>query len=127
MKIKFSANITPVTWSRPRFDSRSKKVFNRKKLADYENQLALIAKAAMRGQPPFTGEVKLYAEFFRPKPRPRKGQKKMVSFIGDSDRYLNAVMDALQGVCYLDDRQVTDSHAKKIFGKPHICIEVEEL
>lgn len=125
MAIKFTAPIKPVAWTRPQFDSNSKRVFNTKKLVDYENQIALFAKAAMRGRPPFTGEVKLTAEFYRPKPKTRKGQKPQVSFIGDADRYLNAIMDALIGICYEDDRQVVDAHAIKSFGEPHIVIELE--
>ena len=127
MKIKFTAPIKPVAWTRPQFDSRSNKVYNTKKLVEYENQIALFAKAAMRGRPPFTGEVKLTAEFYRPKPKPRKGQKPQVSFIGDADRYLNAVMDALNGICYVDDRQVVLAIPQKIFGEPHVVIELEEL
>lgn len=125
--IKFTAPIKPVAWTRPRFDSISKRVFNTKELTDYENQIALFAKAAMRGRPPFTGEVKLTAEFYRPKPKTRKGQKPQVSFIGDADRYLNAVMDALIGICYVDDRQVVLAITQKMFGEPHIVIELEEL
>lgn len=125
--IRITVPIKPVAWTRPRFDSKSKRVFNTKKLTDYENQIALFAKAAMRGRPPFTGEIKLSAEFYRPKPKTRKGQKPQVSFIGDADRYLNAVMDSLIGVCYLDDRQVVDARAIKLFGEPNVIIELEEL
>ena len=125
--INFTVPIKPVAWTRPQFDSKTKRVYNTEKLTDYENQIALYAKAAMRGRPPFTGEVKLTAEFYRPKPKPRKGQKPQVSFIGDVDRYLNAIMDALIGICYLDDRQVVDAHPKKLFGEPHVIIEVEEV
>ena len=81
----------------------------------------------MKGAGPFTGEVKLHADFFRPKPRPRKGQPPQVSFIGDLDNYLKSVMDALIGICYIDDRQVTIFSGRKIFGEPHIIIELEEI
>lgn len=87
----------------------------------------MIARRAMGGQAPFQGEVKLHADFFRPKPRPRKGQKPQVSFIGDADNYLKAVMDALIGICYVDDRQVTALSGRKIFGDPLIKITIEEV
>jgi len=125
--IKIIAPIMPVAWTRPQFDSKSKRVYNTKKLTDYENQIALFAKAAMRGRPPFTGEIILTAKFYRPKPKPRKGAKPQVSFIGDADRYLNAVMDALQGICYDDDRQVVIAIPIKIFGEPKVIIELEEF
>ena len=125
--IKFTAPIKPVTWSRPRFDSRNKQVYNKDTLTDYKATIGFYAKEAMQGRPPLTGEVRLYAEFYRPKPKKREGYKEQVSFIGDTDRYLNAVMDALQGICFEDDRQCVDVHGKKIFGKPKVIIEVEEL
>ena len=127
MSIKIIAPIAPVTWSRPQFDSRSKTVFNKPKLVEFENSLGIFAKEAMRGRPPLSGEVKLSAKFFRPKPKPRKGKPPLVSFIGDTDRYLNAVLDALQGICYFDDRQVTKIYAEKIFGTPHVEIELEAI
>ena len=125
--IKIVAPIMPVAWSRPQFDSKSKRVFNSKKLTEYENQIALFAKAAMRGRPPLTGEIFLSAKFFRPKPKTRKGQPPQVSFIGDTDRYLNAIMDALEGICYLNDRQVVIAISQKIFGEPKVIIELEEI
>lgn len=125
--IKFTAPIKPVTWSRPQFDSRNKQVYNKDTLTAYEETIGFYAKAAMQVRPPLTGEVRLYAEFYRPKPKKRKGYKEQVSFIGDTDRYLSAIMDALQGICYIDDRQVVDIHGKKIFGKPKVIIEVEEV
>ena len=127
MTIKITAPIEPVTWSRPQFDSRSKKVYNKSKLVEFENTLGIFAKAAMRGRPPLSGEVKLSAKFYRPKPKSRKGKTSQVSFIGDTDRYLNAVLDALQGICYFDDRQVTKIYAEKIFGTPHVEIELEAI
>ena len=124
--IKFTVPIVPVTWPRPRFDRRNKVVFNSARYSEYKDTLGFFARQAMRGQPPLGGEIKLYAEFYRPKPKPRK-DKPQVSFIGDVDRYLNAVLDALIGICYFDDRQITDLGGKKIFGLPHIVIELEEL
>lgn len=126
MMIKIVAPIMPVTWSRPRFDSDTRNVFNTKRYANFKDELGVFARLAMRGRPLITGEVKLYAEFYRRKPKPRK-DKPQVSFIGDVDRYLNAVLDSLIGICYEDDRQVTDIHGKKIFGNPHILIELEEV
>lgn len=77
----------------------------------------------MQGRLPFTGEIKLHADFYRPKPK----RSKHVSFIGDVDNYLKAVLDSLIGICYVDDRQVVQISGAKIFGKPHIEIELEEL
>ena len=122
--IKITAPIMPVTWARPRFDRRNKIVFNTKRYSEYKDAIGFFARQAMCGRPPLGGEIKLYAEFYRPKPRTSKPQ---VSFIGDVDRYLNAILDALIGICYFDDRQITVIGGKKIFGKPHVVIELEDV
>ncbi len=117
----------PLTWPRPRFDSRSKQTFNPARYEQYKDALGYYARLAMKGHEPFTGEIKLHADFYRPKPKPRKGKPEQVSFVGDVDNYLKAVMDALSKIVYLDDRQVVQISGAKIFGKPHIEIELEEL
>lgn len=121
--INIYADLEPVPF--PRALSNGKRRFNPQRYTEFKAALGLIARQAMHGQAPFTGEVKLYAEFYRPKPKPRRNCKPQVSFIGDVDRYLNTIMDALIGICYADDRQVVDAHAKKIFGEPHITIILE--
>ena len=123
--IKINAPIKPVPFPRPA--SNDTRRYNPPRYREFKNTLGLYAKLAMKGREPFTGEVKLHADFFRPKPKPKKGQKPQVSFIGDGDNYLKAVMDALIGICYVDDRQVTVFSGRKIFGEPHINIELEEL
>lgn len=125
--IRIDAPIMPVAWTRPQFDSRTKKVYNTRRYEQFKDELGYYARLAMRGRPPMTGEVKLHADFYKPKPKPRKGKPEQVSFIGDVDRYLNAVLDSLIGICYEDDRQVVQISGAKIFGKPHIEIELEEL
>lgn len=121
--IRIEALIKPVPFPRPRFDSRSKQTFNPKRYRDFKEELGLMARLAMKGHAPFAGEIKLRADFYRPKPK----RSKQVSFIGDVDNYLKAVMDSLIGICYEDDRQVVETHARKLFGTPHIEIELEEI
>jgi len=125
--IKIDAPIMPVPFPRPRFDSRSKQTFNPKRYREFKDELGYYARLAMRGRPLMTGEVKLHADFYRPKPKPRKGKPEQVSFVGDVDNYLKAVMDALSKIVYLDDRQVVQISGAKIFGASHIEIELEEL
>ena len=123
LMIKIDAPIMPIPFPRPRFDSRSKQTFNPKRYREFKDALGYYARLAMRGRLPFTGEIKLHADFYRPKPK----RSKHVSFIGDVDNYLKAVLDSLIGICYEDDRQVVNISGAKIFGKPHIEIELEEL
>lgn len=119
--IKISIPIKPMPFPRPA--SNVKRRFNPKRYREFKEELGYYAKAAMRGLEPFKGEVKLHADFYRAKPK----SSKQVSFIGDVDNYLKAVLDSLIGICYEDDRQVVDVGGRKIFGSPHLEIELEEL
>lgn len=125
--IKFVVPTEPIPFPRPRFNSDTKGVYNSARYTAFKNAIGLIARRAMDGREPFTGEIKIHADFYRHKPRPKKGTKPQVSFIGDGDNYLKAVMDALIGICYVDDRQITDFSGRKIFGNPHVEIELEEI
>lgn len=129
--INFSVPLAPVPWPRPRFDSRTKKiVYNKKNYEDFKTALGYFALQAMRGKLPFTGAVKITADFFKPRPKKSKfhcGQFPIIPYFGDIDNHLKAVLDSLTGICYEDDRQVCEAHARKFFGRPHIEISLEEL
>lgn len=46
----------------------------------------------------------------------------------DTDNYVKAIADALNGVCYVDDSQVVSVVANKWYGlNPRIEVVVEEL
>lgn len=45
---------------------------------------------------------------------------------GDWDNHAKAVSDALQGICYVDDKRIVEGHIKLCKGTPHISIEIEE-
>ena len=95
--------------------------YNDKRYTEYKQVLGYFALQAMHGQPPLDGAIKLSADFYKPKP------KSITSRIwGDVDNFLKAVMDALTGICYVDDRQVTEVHARKFFGTPKVFITLEE-
>ena len=45
----------------------------------------------------------------------------------DTDNYLKAILDSLNGLFWKDDSQITDLHARKIYGNPGITVIVEEI
>lgn len=45
---------------------------------------------------------------------------------GDADNHLKAVCDALNGICYEDDRQVVEARVRLFKGTPHLEIRLEE-
>ena len=117
--IKIVADIEPVPFKRV-VGNRHK--FNDKRYSEYKDVLGYFALRAMQGQPPFTGALKLSADFYKPKPKDITSRK-----WGDVDNFLKAVMDALNGICYVDDRQVIDVHARKFFGQPKVFITLEAI
>lgn len=117
--IKITAPLEPVPFPRPA--SKGTRRFNPPRYTAFKQALGLIANRAMNGQAPFQCAVKLRADFFKPKPRPTSRN------YGDIDNHLKAVLDALNGICYLDDAQVVDARATLNHGDPLIQIELEEL
>ncbi|MBR6887012.1 MAG: RusA family crossover junction endodeoxyribonuclease [Selenomonadaceae bacterium] len=118
--IKIDAHLEPVPFPRP--SSRGRQRFNPPRYSEFKDALGYYAKLAMAGREPLTGAIKLRADFYKRKPKNPTSRN-----WGDADNHLKAVMDALNGICYLDDRQITDARATKHFGEPHISIELEEL
>ena len=115
--ISFNAPICPVPFKRAAGFGRR---FNPPDYSNFKLQLGLIAKQAMQGRAPLTGRIKFYVEIYR------NIEPESLNF-GDVDNHLKAALDALNGICYLDDRQIVDGHVRLFKGEPHIFIELEEL
>lgn len=70
----------------------------------------------------FTGELKLKIDIYRDKKNVTSRR------YGDIDNLAKAIMDALTGVLWQDDSQITDLHVTKNLNKtPHICLNIEEV
>lgn len=126
--IIFSAPLEPVPFCRPAQNGRRR--FNNQRYSEFKDALAFFAHNAMRGRDPFTGAIKITVDFFKLRPKKSKhhcGDFAIVPSFGDVDNLLKAVLDAFNGVCFLDDRQVIDARARKFFGVPHIEIRLEEV
>lgn len=116
--IKIVAPLEPVPFPRPA--SNGKRRYNPPRYTNFKNALGLFASRAMHGQAPFTGAVKLTAEI----------QKKIAPTalkFGDWDNHAKAICDALSGICYRDDRQITEAHIRLFKGEPLIKITLEEV
>ena len=116
--IKFSAPISPVPFKRVMINGKRR--YNSSTYSEFKNQLGLFAKRAMGGLEPLTGKIKLYAEIYR------NIKPESLNF-GDWDNHAKAISDALNGICYLDDRQIIDGHIKLFKGEPHIFIQLEVI
>lgn len=118
MTIRISADLEPVPFKRTLANGR--RHFNDPRYSAFKAALGLLARVAMKGREPFTGAVKLTVDVYR-HTLPTSLR------YGDWDNHGKAVSDALNGICYIDDRQVVEGHVFLHHGDPHITIELEEL
>lgn len=117
--IKFTADIDSVPFKRVMTNGRRR--YNDPKYTAFKNHLGLIATQAMEGREPMIGSVSVTVAVYKPKPRPTSRN------YGDIDNHLKSVLDALNGIAYVDDSQVTEAHAELLNGDARIEITLEEL
>ena len=98
-----------------------KRRYNDKRYTEYKDVLGYFALKAMAGREPLTGAIKLSVDVYKLKPKDITCRN-----WGDLDNHVKSVMDALTGICYKDDCQITQLHARKFFGQPKVIIELEE-
>jgi Holliday junction resolvase RusA-like endonuclease len=74
---------------------------------------------AARGQEPMMGRevpVRVEVSFYFPRPKSVKSKAKTTR--PDADKLLRLLCDALTGIAFEDDSQVTELHATKQYGEP---------
>ena len=116
--IKFTAELEPMPFKRVM--QNGKRRFNDRRYSDFKDILAHVAKIYVRS--PLKGNIKISVDFFKLKPKNISSR-----LWGDLDNHLKSVLDALNGIAYLDDCQVVQISGSKNFGDPKIIIQVEEL
>lgn len=80
-----------------------------------------VAKAAhIAGCTPITGPIEIHMEFGYEKPKSVKREHPTVP--PDLDKQVRSILDALTGVAYVDDSQVTRLTASKEYGVPGVKI-----
>jgi Holliday junction resolvase RusA-like endonuclease len=81
-------------------------------------------KTAMQGRPPVEGELRLHLTFHVR--RPQGSVKPEYYPPSDVDNYAKSVLDACNGILYVDDKQVTQLWAEKVVCRklPNRSIEV---
>ena len=116
--IKIDAPIVPVTFKR--VIPRRGRPVNPAEYSAFKDALGYYGLAAMRGYEPFTTPMKITAEIFT------KYEPYTLN-AGDWDNHAKAISDALNAICYEDDRQIVEGHIYLFKGDPHISIELEEV
>ena len=116
--IKFSAPLESVPFPRPA--QNGKRRFNPTRYSNFKAALGLFARQAMNGRAPLSGAIRISVDVF----------KKIIPTalkFGDWDNHGKSISDALNGICYIDDKQIIDGHIRLHKGDPLIIIELEAL
>ena len=100
--VEFTVDIRPEPKRRARHGKG--RTYTDPRTVAYENAIGLAARTAMKGANPITGDVELWCLF----------ELRSARHAGDVDNMVKAIADALNGVAYVDDRQVTREHAGKV-------------
>ena len=81
-------------------------------LAVWRSTIALSARFA--GAKPLDGPMGIEVTF-RVR-RPKTVKRDYPSVAPDLDKYIRACLDALTGICYIDDSQIVDISSKKVYS-----------
>lgn len=134
-RVQFVVPGAPQGKARPRM-TRAGHVYTPAKTRSYEALVASEAKAAMKGHPPFTGACTASVVAYIGIPASWPAKKRAAALAGeilptvkpDLDNAIKAVFDAINGVVWLDDKQVIDGRVIKLYsGDPRVEVSVVHL
>lgn len=123
---------------RPRFARQGTfvKTYTDAKTLTYEKSIQTYAKKAMGSTSPLIGAVAAYLHIGIPIPPSYSKTRQKACINGDErptkkpdiDNIVKAVLDGMNGIVYLDDKQVVDLHLTKVYSsKEGIDIMVKEI
>ena len=116
--IKFSADIVPVPFKRP--GSNRKRRYDPPDYAAFKAALGYVARRTMNGRAPLDCPLKFVLDVFNDLPPASRN-------FGDWDNHAKATCDALNGICFSDDRQIIDGRVRLHRGNPHVEILLEAI
>lgn len=123
-----------VPWKRP--ESRGRKRFTNSEQRDYQRQVSLLAKSAMRGRDPLRLPVHVRIQVGIPIPRTWPAWKQEMAASGllaatakpDGDNLEKTLQDAMNGIVFVDDSQVISCERSKSYSQiPQTLIIVEPI
>ncbi len=115
MTIEFTVPGKPVPMARPRVTSHG--TYTPKRCRDYKAAVAFVAKAAMHGKEPLEGAVSCWIDLYFKIPKSYTCRKRLAAKnnvikptgrnFGDADNIAKSITDAVKGICWNDDSQIT--------------------
>lgn len=138
MIVTFMVPGNPVGKGRAKFARRGNFVttYTPEKTATYENLVKILAQEAMIDREPIQGPVTLMLNLYVTPPTSWSKKKQMAALSGeirpttkpDFSNVLKAVEDGMNGVVYLDDKQIVSiSGSKRYAETPGAMVEVRTL
>ena len=127
----------PVGKGRPRFAKRGNFVstYTPQKTKTYEDEIRMMAKAAMGTSEPLETPVTvaIYIRVGIPSSFSKQKRKDALANIEkptkkpDADNILKCFLDAMNGIVYIDDKQVVNIHLTKVYAEtPAVEVLVKE-
>ncbi|HEY8355029.1 MAG TPA: RusA family crossover junction endodeoxyribonuclease [Methylophilaceae bacterium] len=123
---------------RPRFARRGNfvKTYTDAKTASFENLVAYAGNLAMQGRPPLAGAVAMQIKLRIIPPASWSKKKREAALAGglhptskpDLDNVAKAILDALNGICFIDDKQVISLSVSKSYAEAaDAMVSIEEV
>lgn len=135
MTRRFTVPGIPQGKGRPRFTTKGGFAhgYTPPKTAKYERSVACAYQLSYPKAEPLTGPVEVRISAYMPIPESWPKSKKAAALAEvikptvkpDTDNIGKAIADSLNGVAYLDDKQITTMIVKKCYGAwPHVDVEI---
>lgn len=122
-------DVDPRPKQRPRVNTRTKRAYTPEATRSFEKLIRDLAKLQWGKSKPIEKPVRIDIEFRikRPASVPLR-KRKYPSVRPDLDNLEKALIDAIQGVCFLDDSQIVRKYSEKVYAlESGISVKLREL
>ena len=133
--ISFTVYGEPIPWKRPRFNGKSKHVYEDSKVREYKAKV--IEAFEESGGKVYEKDVPLRMSVWFYLQVPKSASKKKVADLiskffptkrPDNDNLYKGIADALNGIAYYDDSQIVITHIHKLWSEePRAEISIGEV
>lgn len=136
--MKLVINEPPIPQSRPRFDSRNKRAYEKSNIKSYKQRIGYAARKEFKKPIERDIPLEINMKFYMPIPqylskikKNRLMLEKEVKYVTkkpDIDNLLKAILDGLNGIAYFDDGQVVKLSVEKVYSfNPRTEIEIKVI
>jgi len=117
--MEFFAEHEPAAQPRPRFNRRTGRTYHKRgKCTDYRDTVKESCYNSWGGRKPYRGPVRVEIFFYFPRPKSLTWKKKKMRRLWkskkpDIDNCVKSTLDAMNGIAFEDDGQVSELFCKK--------------